>query len=37
MCKNNDNVLRDQIHSYAQRVFSMGPGRPNQDSSAIIK
>lgn len=35
--KNTDESLKEQIHSYARRVFSAGPGRPINDSPAELK
>jgi hypothetical protein len=35
--KNSSEELRNNFHSFARKVFSSGPGRPNTDSSADLK
>ena len=34
---NTDESIREQIQSYARRVFSSGPGRPANDSEEKLK
>ena len=37
LCKNNQESVREEMHSYANRVFSSGPGRPNNDSAPELQ